>query len=181
VRGIGSGNDRHRQRRVAPARGAGARGLLADARGAGAAAGHRRDPQAIAERSRSAKTRLERERAERARIDCRRSELLAALSEAHRVRRHRSTGRRRSVRGILGPAAPCHESRTVRDRVIDVQDVCMQIADRLVEGGLRGTCMELQTDSVVFADVLTANHCCRWTARWLRGLVLGTSARRRTR
>jgi phosphoenolpyruvate-protein phosphotransferase len=49
-------------------------------------------------------------------------------------------------------------SAYIRDRAVDVQDVCAQIVDRLLGGALGSRGIALVDDSVVFADVLTANQ-----------------------
>ena len=72
-------------------------------------------------------------------------------------------------------------SAYVRDRVIDIQDVCMQIIDRLklssggdAAGGESGsTLVTLDQDSIVVAEVLTANQLMSMDHRLLKGLVLG--------
>lgn len=64
-------------------------------------------------------------------------------------------------------------SAYIRDRAVDVQDVCMQILDRLMGGGLSATGVRLERESVVFAETLTANQLLGMDRRLLKGLVLG--------
>ncbi|MEK6701380.1 MAG: phosphoenolpyruvate--protein phosphotransferase [Planctomycetota bacterium] len=64
-------------------------------------------------------------------------------------------------------------SAYIRDRVVDVQDVCMQLLDRVTGGKLEAMNVRLERDSVVFAEMLTANQLLRMDRRFLRGLVLG--------
>ncbi len=76
-------------------------------------------------------------------------------------------------------------SAYVRDRVIDIQDVCMQIVDRLKLGASAGmqhgagheeansSRIELKQDSIVVAEVLTANQLMSMDHGRLKGLVLG--------
>ncbi|MGH7132024.1 MAG: phosphoenolpyruvate--protein phosphotransferase [Phycisphaerales bacterium] len=64
-------------------------------------------------------------------------------------------------------------SAYIRDRVVDVQDVAMQILDRLTGGKLASMHVTLTVDSIVFAEALTANQLLRMDRRLLRGLVLG--------
>lgn len=69
------------------------------------------------------------------------------------------------------------QSAYVRDRVVDIQDVCMQIVDHLRgETGKEGaaTCIVLERESVLVADVLTANQLLRLDQKLLKGLVLGS-------
>ena len=61
----------------------------------------------------------------------------------------------------------------IRDRAIDVQDVCMQLVDRLLGGAAASTQVRLQRDSVVFAEALTANQLLHMDRSLLKGLVLG--------
>lgn len=64
-------------------------------------------------------------------------------------------------------------SQYIRDRVVDVQDVAMQILHRLVEGGVPSMNVRLEAESVVFAETLTANQFLQMDRRLLKGLVLG--------
>jgi fructose-specific PTS system IIA-like component len=64
-------------------------------------------------------------------------------------------------------------SQYIRDRVVDVQDVSMQVLNRLVPGGLAGMCVKLTGESVVFAEALTANQLLGLDRKLLKGLVLG--------
>jgi multiphosphoryl transfer protein len=62
-------------------------------------------------------------------------------------------------------------SQYIRERVVDVHDVCMQIVERLAGASVAE--VRLNVDSVVFADVLTPNQLLRMDRRLLRGMVLG--------
>lgn len=62
------------------------------------------------------------------------------------------------------------ESVYIRDRVVDVIDVCTQIVDRLT--GVKAA-IELAPDSVVFAEALTAGQLLAMDRKKVRGLVLG--------
>jgi fructose-specific PTS system IIA-like component len=63
-------------------------------------------------------------------------------------------------------------SAYIRDRAVDVMDVCEQILEKLgALGG--GACAELCEDSIVFAETLTANQLLRMDRSKLRGLVMG--------
>ncbi len=64
-------------------------------------------------------------------------------------------------------------SAYIRDRVVDIQDVCMQILDRLLGGRLKSMHVSLERPSVVFAETLTANQLLGLDRKMLRGLVLG--------
>lgn len=61
-------------------------------------------------------------------------------------------------------------SAYIRDRVIDVIDVCSQVVARLT-GGLPA--IDLLPDSVVFAEALTAGQLLAMDKSRIRGLVLG--------
>ncbi len=63
-------------------------------------------------------------------------------------------------------------SAYIRDRVLDVQDVCTQVLLRLVPG-LVIPAPELVRESVVFAEALTANQLLRMDRTFLKGIVLG--------
>lgn len=63
-------------------------------------------------------------------------------------------------------------SAYIRDRAVDVIDVCEQILEKL--GALGGAAsVALEHDSVVFAETLTANQLLKMDRSRLRGLVLG--------
>lgn len=63
-------------------------------------------------------------------------------------------------------------SAYIRDRAVDVIDVCEQVLEKL--GALGGAAnVTLQNDSVVFAETLTANQLLKMDRAKLRGLVLG--------
>ncbi|MCC6228581.1 MAG: phosphoenolpyruvate--protein phosphotransferase [Phycisphaerales bacterium] len=63
-------------------------------------------------------------------------------------------------------------SAYIRDRAVDVIDVCEQILEKI--GTLGGTTnVALENDSVVFAETLTANQLLKMDRSKLRGLVLG--------
>ncbi|USN97948.1 MAG: phosphoenolpyruvate--protein phosphotransferase [Phycisphaeraceae bacterium] len=64
-------------------------------------------------------------------------------------------------------------SAYVRERAIDVQDIAMQLLDRLLPDDAGTTEIELAADSVVFAETLTANQLLRMDRSYLKGLVLG--------
>lgn len=65
------------------------------------------------------------------------------------------------------------DSAYVRERAVDVIDIAMQLVDRLIPGMLDATCPKLESDAIVFADMLTANQLLALDRRHLRGLVLG--------
>lgn len=65
------------------------------------------------------------------------------------------------------------ESAYIRDRALDVQDVSLQLLDRLVPGGLAGAHTKLSLESVVFAEALTPSQLLGLDRPLLRGLVLG--------
>ncbi|MFO0833787.1 MAG: phosphoenolpyruvate--protein phosphotransferase [Phycisphaerales bacterium] len=63
-------------------------------------------------------------------------------------------------------------SAYIRDRAVDVLDVCEQVLEKL--GALGGGAgVELRDDSVVFAETLTANQLLKMDRSKLRGLVMG--------
>lgn len=70
-------------------------------------------------------------------------------------------------------------SAYIRDRAIDIQDVCMQLLDRLSAPATTGddrlpsTTLQLDRDTILFADVLTPNQLLRLDSRFVKGLVLG--------
>ncbi len=64
-------------------------------------------------------------------------------------------------------------SAYIRDRVVDVQDVCMQLLDRLTGGGITAMHVKLARESIVFAETLTANQLLHLDRELLKGLVLG--------
>ncbi|MFT3685701.1 MAG: phosphoenolpyruvate--protein phosphotransferase [Phycisphaerales bacterium] len=76
------------------------------------------------------------------------------------------------------------QSAYIRDRVVDIQDVCMQVVDHLARGGggkgggtggeHSATEIALDRDSILVADVLTANQLLRLNQKLLKGLVLGS-------
>lgn len=65
------------------------------------------------------------------------------------------------------------QSEYVRERAIDVIDIAMQLVERLLPGSMAAACPVLERDSVVFAEVLTANQLLGLDRGHLRGLVLG--------
>ncbi len=65
------------------------------------------------------------------------------------------------------------QSAYIRDRAVDVIDVCMQMLDHLTGGGGGSARVALAEPSVVFADALTANQLLQMDRGMLRGLVLG--------
>lgn len=65
------------------------------------------------------------------------------------------------------------ESAYVRERAVDVVDIAMQLVERLVPGSMAAACPTLEHESVIFADVLTANQLLGIDRRHVRGLVLG--------
>lgn len=65
------------------------------------------------------------------------------------------------------------ESAYVRERAVDVVDIAMQLIERLVPGSMAAACPVLECDSVIFADMLTANQLLGMDRRHMRGLVLG--------
>jgi fructose-specific PTS system IIA-like component len=67
------------------------------------------------------------------------------------------------------------QSAYIRDRAIDVQDVAMQLADRLDPSGkgIDSLNVVLNGPSVIFAEALTANQLLRMDRSHLGGLVLG--------
>ncbi len=65
------------------------------------------------------------------------------------------------------------ESAYIRDRALDVEDVCQQLLERLTEGRIGTIDIALSAASVVFAPALTANQLLRMDRQLLRGLVLG--------
>lgn len=65
------------------------------------------------------------------------------------------------------------QSAYIRDRVVDVQDVCGQLLDRLTGGRAGSLEVRLERPSVVFGEVLTANQLLKMDRRLLKGLVLG--------
>lgn len=65
-------------------------------------------------------------------------------------------------------------SQYIRDRALDVQDVCTLLLERLVpNGGGPPATIQLTTATIVFADTLTANQFLQLDRRFLAGLVLG--------
>lgn len=65
-------------------------------------------------------------------------------------------------------------SAYIRDRVIDVQDICSQLVERLAGSNAETGRIELDQESVVIADVLTPNQLMRLDQAKLKGLVLGS-------
>ncbi len=63
-------------------------------------------------------------------------------------------------------------SAYIRDRVIDVEDVCQQIIERLTGDG-EASMIELREPSIVVADLLTPRQIMALDRELLRGLVLG--------
>lgn len=68
------------------------------------------------------------------------------------------------------------ESAYVRDRALDVQDIAMQLIERLLPGAPDSE-QPLARDSIVFADTLTANQLLRLDRNRLKGLVVGSVGR----
>lgn len=64
-------------------------------------------------------------------------------------------------------------SAYVQERAIDVIDIAMQLVERLLPGSMAAACPALEQDSVVFAEMLTANQLLALDRGHLRGLVLG--------
>ncbi len=71
--------------------------------------------------------------------------------------------------GTLQAAA----SSYIRERVVDVHDVCMQLLDHVMGGASPSSQIRLEHDSVVFAGMLTANQLMNMDRGLLKGLVLG--------
>ncbi|MFI4915854.1 MAG: phosphoenolpyruvate--protein phosphotransferase, partial [Phycisphaerales bacterium JB060] len=69
------------------------------------------------------------------------------------------------------------ESAYVRERAVDVVDIAMQLVERLVPGSMAAACPVLEHDSIVFAEMLTANQLLGMDRTRLRGLVLGAIGR----
>lgn len=63
-------------------------------------------------------------------------------------------------------------SAYIRDRVVDVQDVCGQLLAR-VTGDHHAADIHLERESVVFAEILTPNQLLTLRRQFLRGLILG--------
>ncbi len=61
----------------------------------------------------------------------------------------------------------------VRERALDVQDIAMQLIERLLPDTGGTTQVELTHESVVFAEALTANQLLKMDRAKLKGLVLG--------
>ncbi|MBK7405085.1 MAG: phosphoenolpyruvate--protein phosphotransferase [Phycisphaerales bacterium] len=61
----------------------------------------------------------------------------------------------------------------VRERALDVQDIAMQLLDRLLPESSNATQVDLAAESVVFAEALTANQLLRMDRSLVKGLVLG--------
>jgi multiphosphoryl transfer protein len=64
-------------------------------------------------------------------------------------------------------------SQYIRERAVDVQDVALQIVQRLAGGGSFAGDIRLERDSIVLAEILTPNQLLRMDRRYLKGLVLG--------
>lgn len=65
-------------------------------------------------------------------------------------------------------------SQYIRDRALDVQDVCLLVLQQLSPGDRgSGALATLTQPTIVFADALTANQFLQLDQRYLRGLVLG--------
>lgn len=89
-----------------------------------------------------------------------------------------------AAQGVVGAAERFMQrlrgatSQYIRDRVIDVQDVAMQVVGRLAGtaegGGFASAGARLERESVVFAETLTPSQFLRLDRRHLRGLVLGS-------
>lgn len=69
------------------------------------------------------------------------------------------------------------ESAYVRERAVDVVDIAMQLVNQLAPGTMAAACPALEHDSVVFAEMLTANQLLGMDRGRLRGLVLGPIGR----
>lgn len=69
------------------------------------------------------------------------------------------------------------KSEYVRDRAVDVADIALQVLEALIPGGLATARPVLDGDSVVFADMLTANQLLGLDRHYLKGLVLGNVGR----
>jgi phosphoenolpyruvate-protein phosphotransferase len=63
-------------------------------------------------------------------------------------------------------------SQYIRDRVIDVEDVCQQILERL-PGGMASTAIVLREESIIVADLLTPQQMMALDRSKVRALVLG--------
>jgi len=61
----------------------------------------------------------------------------------------------------------------IRDRIVDIQDICMQSLDRLGATGDATRQIRLERNSVVVAEVLTPNQLMKLDHAKLKGLVLG--------
>jgi fructose-specific PTS system IIA-like component len=68
----------------------------------------------------------------------------------------------------------CAASDYIRERVIDVHDVCMQLIGSLLGDAAAGLSHTLTHDSVVIADSLTANQLLGLDHTRLKALVLGS-------
>jgi fructose-specific PTS system IIA-like component len=76
----------------------------------------------------------------------------------------------------LGDKLRSSSNAYIRERALDVQDIAMQILERLLPRGFSSV-PELVRDSIVFADALTPNQLLRLNRAFLKGLVLGPVGR----
>lgn len=108
---------------------------------------------------------------------------IAADAALDRSIEHRVREGATAARAVVGAAEEmaarlrAAKSSYVRDRALDVIDVAMQVVEQLLPGATVAARPDLDRDSVVFADVLTAGQLLGLDRRYLKGLVLGSVGR----
>lgn len=76
--------------------------------------------------------------------------------------------------GVFAQRLRAAQSQYVRDRALDVQDVCAMVLQQLSSGGGGAAASTmLKGPAIVFAETLTANQLLQLDRQLLRGLVLG--------
>ncbi|HEY3028403.1 MAG TPA: phosphoenolpyruvate--protein phosphotransferase [Pyrinomonadaceae bacterium] len=68
------------------------------------------------------------------------------------------------------------ESLYIRERALDIQDLCLQLAEEINGTQFRPAALELSEPSVVVADILTPQQLLGFERRWLTALVLESAA-----
>jgi fructose-specific PTS system IIA-like component len=84
-----------------------------------------------------------------------------------------------AIQGVVAAAERFSESLRaaqsayIRDRVLDIQDVCQQLLEHLAGPAIESLQVHLREDSVVFAETLTPSQLLKLDKSRLKGLVLG--------
>lgn len=90
-----------------------------------------------------------------------------------------SVSRKRTAAGAIADAEAhfsamlaASENQLLAERRLDIQDICLQLLQRIYGAAAQGPGLVLKEDSIVVADTLTAGQFLALDRQWLKGLVL---------